>query len=61
MNEDVGFLIDIDDPEMLAVDIQKILNKEVKFKKREIAKYAREGYSQEKFMKNLIDIYLSSI
>jgi len=46
---------------MLAEDVKKVLNKEVKFKKKKIAKYARKNYSQENFMKNLVDIYINSI
>lgn len=61
VNKEVGFLIDIDDSEMLAENVKKVLNKEVKFKRKKIAKYARTNYSQENFMKNLVDIYINSI
>lgn len=61
INQEVGFLIDVDSPEMLADKIKGVLNKEVNFKRRKIAKYAKENYSQENFMKTLIDIYKNSI
>lgn len=61
INREVGFLIDVDAPEMLANKIKSVLNKEVKFKRKKIAKYAKENYSQENFMKTLIDIYKNSI
>lgn len=61
INKKVGILIDIENSDMLAENIEKIINKEVKFNKDKIAKYARKNYSQDKFMKSLIKVYKSSL
>ncbi len=61
INENVGFLINIDDVEMLAKNINKILNTDVKFSRNKLAKYARENYSQENFMRNLVEIYENTL
>lgn len=57
INEDVGILIDIENPDMLATSINKILNKEKKYNKEKIAQYALDEYSQDNFIKYLVKLF----
>lgn len=57
VNESVGALVDVEDDVMLEKEISKILNEERVFDRAELANYAKERYSEEKVIQNLIELY----
>lgn len=57
INKDVGMLFEMNNEKMLAEQIKMILDKEVVFEKEKIASYARNNYSQENLMKQLLKLY----
>ena len=57
INESVGALVDVEDDIALEREITKILYGERTFNKVELAEYAKENYSQEVVIKQLIDLY----
>lgn len=54
---DVGLTFEMDDEEMLANQIKKILNKEVVFDEEKIINHAKANYSQEALIEKLVNIY----
>lgn len=60
VQKDVGFIFEMDNAEMLAEKINLIINKEVIFDKNKIIKYAKDNYSEEALIGNLISIYEES-
>ena len=57
INESVGALVDVEDDIMLEKEISKILKEERTFNRTELANYAKERYSEEKVIQNLIELY----
>ena len=57
VNETVGALVDVEDDIMLEKEISKILKEERVFNRAELANYAKERYSEEKVIQNLIELY----
>lgn len=57
VNESVGALVDVEDDVMLEKEISKVLNEERVFDRAELANYAKERYSEEKVIQNLIELY----
>lgn len=57
INESVGALVDVEDDVMLEKEISKILKEERVFNRAELANYAKERYSEEKVIQNLIELY----
>lgn len=57
ITEDVGMLVEVDDHVTLAEDIKKILSKEKVFNRENVAEYAKNKYSQDTLIKELIDLY----
>ena len=57
INESVGALVDVEDEVMLEKEISKILKEERAFDRAELANYAKERYSEEKVIQNLIELY----
>lgn len=57
INESVGALVDVEDEVMLEKEISKILKEERVFDRAELANYAKERYSEEKVIQNLIELY----
>ena len=57
INESVGALVDVEDDVMLEKEISKILKEERVFDRAELANYAKERYSEEKVIQNLIELY----
>lgn len=57
INESVGALVDVEDEVMLEKEISKILKEERIFDRAELANYAKERYSEEKVIQNLIELY----
>ena len=57
INESVGALVDVEDDVMLEKEISKILKEERVFDRVKLAKYAKERYSEEKVIQNLIELY----
>lgn len=56
LKKEVGILIDVDNSNMLAQAIMKILNKKI-FDSNYIANYAKDNYSQIILIDQLIDTY----
>lgn len=61
INEKVGALINIEDDNGLAKEISKILNGERKFKREELANYAKDNYSQGLLINKVVDLYKSCL
>lgn len=57
VNEDVGILVQKENVEQLADAINKVLNGEVKFDKDLLQSYAKNNYSQEILINNLLNLY----
>ena len=57
VNEKVGFLFESENEIDLANKINLILNKKVIFDKTIISKYAKENFSQDQYIEQLINIY----
>lgn len=57
INKSVGALVDVEDDIMLEKEISKILKEERVFGRAELANYAKERYSEEKVIQNLIELY----
>ena len=57
INEKVGALVDVEDEIALEKEISKILSGERIFKRKNLANYAKENYSQEIVIHKLIDLY----
>ena len=57
INESVGALVNVEDDVMLEKEISKILKEERVFNRAELANYAKERYSEEKVIQNLIELY----
>lgn len=57
INKNLGLTFEMDDEKMLANQINKILNKEIKFNKEQIIKHIQNNYSQDQFMNKLINLY----
>lgn len=57
LTEETGILIDPEDYQALAVKIKAILNEEIKFDSNYIANYVKDNYAQDRFTKDLIEIY----
>ena len=57
INESVGALVNVEDDVMLEKEISKILKGERIFDRTELANYAKERYSEEKVIQNLIELY----
>lgn len=61
ITEETGILFEPENYEELAIKIKQALNKEITFNKDNIAEYAKENYSQDKFIGQLISIYETSV
>lgn len=61
INEQVGALVDVEDDIMLEKEISKILKEERIFNREELAKYAKDNYSEEKVIQNLIEVYKNTL
>ncbi len=57
INEKVGALVDVEDDIALEKEITKILSGERKFKRETLAKYAKDHYSQDAVIQELINLY----
>ncbi len=57
ITEDVGMLVEVDDVNGLAESIKKILNKERVYDREKVAKYAKDKYSQDTLINELIELY----
>ena len=57
INEEVGALVDVDDDIALEKEISKIILGKRKFEKEKLAKYAKDNYSQDAVINELIDLY----
>ena len=57
INNEVGLLIDVEDDIALEKEIRKILTGKRKFDREELAKYAKDNYSQDAVIQELIDLY----
>ena len=57
INNKVGSLIDVEDDIALEKEIKKIISGERKFEKEKLAQYAKDNYSQEVVIRELIDVY----
>lgn len=61
INEDVGFLNEVDDEYNLAGKVKYILNNKDSFNRDYIAKYTKDTYSQDAFTEELIETYINCI
>ena len=61
INEDVGALVDVENDVELEKEISKILNEEKEFDREQLAKYARDNYSQSLLIDKVIKIYESCL
>lgn len=57
INHKVGALVDVDDDIALEKEITKIVSGKRKFEREMLAKYAKDNYSQETVIQQLIDLY----
>lgn len=57
VKEDVGYIFEMDNAEMLAEKINLIIDKKVIFDKKKITNYAKENYSEEALINSLISVY----
>ena len=57
ITKDVGLTFEMDNYEMLADQINKIINKQIIFDKNKIINYAKSNYSQDILIDKLIKIY----
>ena len=57
INEKVGALVDVEDDIALEKEISKILSGKRVFERTSLANYAKENYSQEVVIKQLINLY----
>ena len=57
VTKDVGILVEKDNVNQLAEEINKVLNGERKFNKEYLQNYAKNNYSQEILMDKLLNIY----
>lgn len=57
VTKDVGILVEKENVEELATEIEKVLKEDVKFDKEYLQKYAKNNYSQEKLMDKLLEVY----
>lgn len=61
INEKVGALVDVEDDIMLEKELSKILQKERTFNRLELANYAKNNYSQQVVIENLIELFRNVI
>lgn len=61
INNEVGMLFEPENYKDLAYKVIQILSKEIQFDVEAIANYAKQTYSQDKFVGNLIEIYESAL
>lgn len=57
ITKDVGILIEKENIEQLAKEVNRVLSGEKKFDTKYLQSYAKENYSQENLMNQLIEIY----
>lgn len=57
VTEEYGELVDVDDYIMLEKSISKVLKNKHKYNREKLANYAKENYSQQAVINNLIKIY----
>jgi glycosyltransferase involved in cell wall biosynthesis len=57
INEKVGALVDVEDETALEREITRILYGDKKFDRSILANYAKENYSQEVVIQQLINLY----
>ena len=57
INEKVGALVDVEDDVMLEKELSKILQRERTFNRVELANYAKNNYSQDVVIDNLIELF----
>lgn len=57
VTKDVGILVEKENVEELATEIEKVLKEDVKFDKEYLQKYAKNNYSQEILMDKLLETY----
>ena len=57
INDKVGSLVEVDDVEGFADAIKKVLSKEKVYDREEVAKYAKNKYSQDSLIDGLIKVY----
>lgn len=57
ITKDVGILVEKENVEQLAKEINKVLSGEKKFDKKYLQSYAKKNYSQENLMNQLINLY----
>ena len=57
ITKDVGILVEKENVEQLAEEINKVLSGEKKFDKKYLQSYAKKNYSQENLMNQLINLY----
>lgn len=57
INDRVGSLVEVDDVDGFAKAIKEVLSKEKVLDRNEVAKYAKDKYSQDSLIDGLIDVY----
>ena len=57
ITNDVGILVEKENVQQLATEIQKVLSQEIEFDKTYLQNYAKNNYSQEILMDKLLEIY----
>ncbi len=57
INENVGMLVEVDDVDGLANSVKSILSGDKKFDRKSVAKYAKDKYSQDSLITDLIKVY----
>lgn len=57
VTEEYGELVDVDDYIMLEKSISKVLKNKHKYNREKLANYAKENYSQQAVINNLIKVY----
>lgn len=61
ITQEYGDLVHIEDVDMLYNSVINILNNKEKFERQKLANYAKENYSQDAVINNLIKTYESII
>ena len=61
LTTNTGILIDPEDPEALALNVEKILNNEISFDRDKIAKITKKKFSQDSLILKTIDLYKKAI